>query len=818
VFCVWATGTKQNETNGREDFLLFHIKVDFKMHQIRTEEKAALLLPEADDDEEQMDLSPIKPIRPTILNDDDIPVVKKRPRTYHRSSTTSSQPFLCVALILFAFIFGCVSGVVVMLYRMAQDAEQNPSTTTTTNSPTKSIDDYRTIQMNFFQFLNQTNRKNFSHSTKFDVEQWKSMSNGLIEVKSRIYPIDLVKFSSTSSSNGIELIDTKTEKVLSKFDGLNNDEFLFLSSFIRSTTLNSTSIYYLNYGRHEDFAFLIKNRIFLQDAEQSIGFIRRKTSLISVNDQIRHAIYFRFGAIVLFDDEENSSTTTTNDREDSFREWARSRNRPIEKLLFGISKTENRSTSILSLSLGDVQRIFASLQPDSNFWLSTPSEWRQNSTIMKIGGSLSTIRLRLTSQIEQIQKNFSANFAVIRGTIDPEHFLLVSSSIDSTQQNEILRTFIEQIRNGWKPKRSIVFAFWSGSQFDHFTLRRWFEENFDLIKGKLIGFIDLGRGVTGNSTFNLHGSTLFEQIVRRAAETVKNPFETSSTCRQSSVVATTTMMMKVEGEHQHEHGKRKRREETICQSTNLFDQWKKISNQSRNFVQMIDVNSDASICQIEFGIPSLLIEMTDSKEVNFDSFYGQKIFVNENNDVQSEFFVVYSQFVTDVVRQMIDEIPIGFNLTIYADEIDRYVKEYFDHFAGPYQALAYHLGDSNELKKFLSDLTKSMRQIQLKIDQIDKNDFVRWSLFNAELIEFESLFLFSNQTFFIDEHFKHFLLGPAFGLTNTVVPFPSLSNLLYNIPFDPSEEFCNAAVIYSSQIRDQIRQIIRRLNGLNELF
>lgn len=69
--------------------------------------------------------------------------------------------------------------------------------------------------------------------------------------------------------------------------------------------------------------------------------------------------------------------------------------------------------------------------------------------------------------------------------------------------------------------------------------------------------------------------------------------------------------------------------------------------------------------------------------------------MDENYDVQSEFFVVYSQFVTDVVRQMIDEIPIEFNLTIYADEIDRYVKEYFDHFAGPYQALAYHLGDAS---------------------------------------------------------------------------------------------------------------------------
>ncbi len=66
--------------------------------------------------------------------------------------------------------------------------------------------------------------------------------------------------------------------------------------------------------------------------------------------------------------------------------------------------------------------------------------------------------------------------------------------------------------------------------------------------------------------------------------------------------------------------------------------------------------------------------------------------------------------------------------------------------------------------------------------------------------------------------FRHILIGPAFGLTNTVVPFPSLSNILFNIPGDPPTEICDASKLFWSKFKENIYVINRTLNGFDGLL
>jgi hypothetical protein len=51
--------------------------------------------------------------------------------------------------------------------------------------------------------------------------------------------------------------------------------------------------------------------------------MRRQQTIISQTEQIHQAIYYGFGALVLFDDNENQQTSTTNDRHSFFFEWVR---------------------------------------------------------------------------------------------------------------------------------------------------------------------------------------------------------------------------------------------------------------------------------------------------------------------------------------------------------------------------------------------------------------------------------------------------------------------------------------------------------------
>jgi len=89
------------------------------MRQLGTEEKAALLLTSADEDDNESTESS------TQLQHDNFPIVSKRPKTYQRRRTNNPHPILCFMLILSAFIFGCLSGVAIILYRISQDGEQS---------------------------------------------------------------------------------------------------------------------------------------------------------------------------------------------------------------------------------------------------------------------------------------------------------------------------------------------------------------------------------------------------------------------------------------------------------------------------------------------------------------------------------------------------------------------------------------------------------------------------------------------------------------------------------------------------------------------
>jgi hypothetical protein len=135
--------------------------------------------------------------------------------------------------------------------------------------------------------------------------------------------------------------------------------------------------------------------------------------------------------------------------------------------------------------------------------------------------------------------------------------------------------------------------------------------------------------------------------------------------------------------------------------------------------------------------------------------------------------------------------------------------------------LSYHIGQRSEFTKTLNDLTKSMRQIQARIDQTSRNDYIRFALFNKQLTEFERLFISNDRLPGINSPnkiYKHILIGPAFGLTNTVVPFPLLSNVFFDIPEDPSTEICDESRVYWLKLKEHIHSINRTLNGFDGLL
>ena len=119
-------------------------------------------------------------------------------------------------------------------------------------------------------------------------------------------------------------------------------------------------------------------------------------------------------------------------------------------------KNVDHSICVLTLSYDNVQRIFESLQPDSNQWSTPPLDWHNQSTPMKIGGPLTTIKLRLVVNVEQVKVELPVVMSSIRGSLDPEHFVMIGHQLSSANQNhivnQIVQTYVNQMKAGWKPK------------------------------------------------------------------------------------------------------------------------------------------------------------------------------------------------------------------------------------------------------------------------------------------------------------------------------------------------------------------------------
>ena len=156
-------------------------------------------------------------------------------------------------------------------------------------------------------------------------QTWQSFSKVFTRVNKLSYDLTLSTYAQSSQWSGIQLINGKTNEELAKFNLLSTNDYLTFSSLIKSGQIDASYIFYVNYGRAEDFAYLLKqNQIPFDQINQTILFMRRQSSIISQTEQIRQAIHYGFSGLVLFDDNEpNPQTATTNDRQSFTNEWTR---------------------------------------------------------------------------------------------------------------------------------------------------------------------------------------------------------------------------------------------------------------------------------------------------------------------------------------------------------------------------------------------------------------------------------------------------------------------------------------------------------------
>lgn len=89
---------------------------------------------------------------------------------------------------------------------------------------------------------------------------------------------------------------------------------------------------------------------------------------------------------------------------------------------------------------------------------------------------------------------------------------------------ETARTLAEMTRAGWKPKRTILLAFWDGEEFGLIGSTEWMEKHAEELDRKLVAYLNTDS--TGKGKFMVSGSHSLEAFTQEVARDVNDPVTT----------------------------------------------------------------------------------------------------------------------------------------------------------------------------------------------------------------------------------------------------------------------------------------------------
>ena len=80
------------------------------------------------------------------------------------------------------------------------------------------------------------------------------------------------------------------------------------------------------------------------------------------------------------------------------------------------------------------------------------------------------------------------------------------------------------VEDGWRPRRTIVFGSFGGTQYGNIASAEWVLQNRRKVEGRIIAYISLDELITtadGASTFAARGAPLMKKIVTTLASEIR---------------------------------------------------------------------------------------------------------------------------------------------------------------------------------------------------------------------------------------------------------------------------------------------------------
>ncbi|KAL6104165.1 tfrc [Pungitius sinensis] len=165
-----------------------------------------------------------------------------------------------------------------------------------------------------------------------------------------------------------------------------------------------------------------------------------------------------------------------------------------------------------------------------------PGSW---GGIYKLGEENDLITVEVNNVLAE--KKIHNVFGVIKGFVDADRYVVIgaqrdawgagfaTSTVGSSLLVELARSISDMVKNdGFKPRRSIVFASWSAGEYGSVGATEWLEGYLSSLSMKAFSYINLDRVIKGSTRFKVSASPLMHGLVESTMK-LKYPASESAT-------------------------------------------------------------------------------------------------------------------------------------------------------------------------------------------------------------------------------------------------------------------------------------------------
>ncbi|XP_074009229.1 transferrin receptor protein 1 isoform X1 [Numenius arquata] len=164
-------------------------------------------------------------------------------------------------------------------------------------------------------------------------------------------------------------------------------------------------------------------------------------------------------------------------------------------------------------------------------------EWKGGVVGCKVMlNSTSKMTVKLTVNNVMVDRKILNIFGAIKGFEEPDRYVVIGAQRDSWGPGaakagvgtamllELARVISDMVKkDGYKPRRSIIFASWSAGEYGAVGATEWLEGYSATLHAKVFTYINLDAAVVGSNHMKISASPLLYTLLERTMKGVKDP-------------------------------------------------------------------------------------------------------------------------------------------------------------------------------------------------------------------------------------------------------------------------------------------------------